>query len=85
MLIMKKLLLFISICTAVLIAQAQINYPLTRKVDTVDQYHGTSVADPYRWLEDDNSEETKAWVQEQNKVTFAYLNHIPFRDNGGKE
>ncbi|MBD0289530.1 MAG: S9 family peptidase, partial [Flavisolibacter sp.] len=77
---MKKLLLFISICTSVLIAQAQIKYPLTRKVDTVDIYHGTSVPDPYRWLEDDNSEETKTWVQEQNKITFNYLSNIPSRD-----
>ena len=48
-------------------AQAQFQYPVTKKVDTVDNYHGTTIADPYRWLEDDNSEETKAWVKEQNK------------------
>jgi prolyl oligopeptidase len=54
-------------------------YPPTRKVDHVDTYHGTAVPDPYRWLEDDNSAETKAWVDAQNKVTFAYLERIPFR------
>jgi len=55
-------------------------YPQTKKVDTVDNYFGTEVADPYRWLEDDNSEETKAWVVEQNKLTYSYLDSIPFRD-----
>jgi prolyl oligopeptidase len=56
------------------------NYPETRKDTTViDDYHGTKVADPYRWLEDDNSDETKAWVKAQNKVTFDYLDKIPFR------
>src|SRR5690348_14331349 len=60
------------------IAQKQ-QYPQTRKVDHVDSYHGTSVPDPYRWLEDDNSAETANWVEEQNKLTFAYLNQIPYR------
>lgn len=59
--------------------QAQLKYPATKKVEHTDEYQGTKVADPYRWLEDDNSEETKAWVQEQNKVTFDYLNKIPYR------
>jgi prolyl oligopeptidase len=54
-------------------------YPATRTVDHVDVYHGTKVADPYRWLEDDTSKETAAWVEAQNKVTFAYLEKIPFR------
>ena len=46
----------------------------------MDNYHGTEVADPYRWLEDDMSEETAAWVAAQNEVTFSYLKGIPFRD-----
>ncbi|MBC7362488.1 MAG: S9 family peptidase [Candidatus Aminicenantes bacterium] len=58
----------------------KIIYPQTKKVDQVDDYFGTKVADPYRWLEDDNSEETKKWVEEQNKVTFAFLEKIPYRE-----
>ena len=60
--------------------EAQIKYPVTKKVNQADDYFGTKVEDPYRWLEDDNSAETKAWVQEQNTVTNAYLKAIPFRD-----
>jgi prolyl oligopeptidase len=56
-------------------------YPDTRKDTTVmDEYFGTSVADPYRWLEDDLSDETGAWVKAQNELTFGYLDQIPFRD-----
>ena len=55
------------------------HYPVTRKVDVTDNYHGLDVADPYRWLEDDNSEATKAWVTAQNQVTMAYLEAIPQR------
>ncbi|MEN7549593.1 prolyl oligopeptidase family serine peptidase [Rapidithrix thailandica] len=55
-------------------------YPQTPKVDTVDSYFGQEVADPYRWLEDDNSEETKLWVTAQNELTQSYLSEIPFRD-----
>ncbi|HER10149.1 MAG TPA: S9 family peptidase [Bacteroides sp.] len=55
-------------------------YPETAKVDTVDNYFGTAVPDPYRWLEDDRSAETEAWVKAQNEVTFAYLDRIPFRN-----
>ena len=57
-----------------------VKYPQTKKVNQVDDYFGTKVEDPYRWLEDDNSAETKAWVDEENKVTFSYLDKIPFRD-----
>ena len=59
---------------------AVLTYPETKKVDTVDTYFGTEVQDPYRWLEDDRSDETADWVQRQNKVTFGYLENIPFRD-----
>lgn len=55
-------------------------YPETRMDDVAEDYHGTVVADPYRWLEDDNSDETAAWVKAQNEVTFDYLSHIPYRD-----
>ncbi len=55
-------------------------YPETRKVDVVDDYHGTKVADPYRWLEDQDSDETAAWVEAQNQVTFGYLESLPTRE-----
>ncbi|MGJ8715335.1 MAG: prolyl oligopeptidase family serine peptidase [Maribacter stanieri] len=58
-----------------------VKYPVTAKVDTVDTYFGTEVKDPYRWLEDDRSPETEAWVKEQNKTTLGYLEHIPFRND----
>ena len=58
---------------------AQLQYPDTKKGDVTDNYNGTKVADPYRWLEDDRSEETKQWVTEQNKVTFGYLDKISYR------
>ena len=57
-----------------------LTYPETKKVDTVDVYFGENVPDPYRWLEDDRSEETAAWVKAQNEVTFGYLEKIPFRE-----
>jgi len=60
-------------------AQQRFEYTKTRKVDHVDTYHGTKVADPYRWLEDDNSADTARWVEEQNKVTSAYFEKIPYR------
>jgi prolyl oligopeptidase len=62
-----------------LVAAPQLQYPDTKKVDHVDTYHGTKVPDPYRWLEDDTSSETAAWVEAENKVTFPYLEKIPFR------
>lgn len=61
-------------------SQASLPYPPTRKGDVKDVYFGKSVSDPYRWLEDDRSAETTAWVEEQNKVTFGYLSQIPFKD-----
>jgi len=56
------------------------HYPHTKKVEQTDEYFGTKVSDPYRWLEDDRSEETKAWVVAENKVTNDYIGKIPFRD-----
>src|SRR5215469_18454156 len=55
------------------------DYPQTHKDNQVDDYFGTKVTDPYRWLEDDNSAETAKWVQAENKVTFGYLDKIPYR------
>ncbi len=60
--------------------QAAITYPETKTADVTDTYHGTIVADPYRWLEDDNSSETKAWVTAQNQVTDDFISKIPQRD-----
>jgi prolyl oligopeptidase len=78
---MRKLLIgfLISGCVH---AQDIVNfsYPATKKVKQTDDYFGKKIEDPYRWLEDDNSEETKKWVAEENKVTNSYLSTIPFRD-----
>jgi prolyl oligopeptidase len=70
-------------CAQPAAAQDQtVTYPQTPRVDHTDDYHGTSVADPYRWLEDDarTSDEVRKWVEDENRVTFAYLNAIPERD-----
>ncbi len=84
---MKKTILSIFAAGALLSCADQISkntialdYPETKKVDTVDTYFGTEVKDPYRWLEDDRSAETEAWVKAQNEVTFGYLEQIPFRE-----
>lgn len=69
----------VSTCLLPLASAQNWNYPNTRKSDQVDVYHGVKVADPYRWLEDDNSAETGAWVKAENEVTFGYLDKIPFR------
>lgn len=57
-----------------------VTYPMTKKVDVVDDYFGTKVTDSYRWLEDDMSAETAEWVKAQNKTTYGYLEQIPYRD-----
>ena len=54
-------------------------YPPTRRGGDADTYHGITVPDPYRWLEDDTSAETASWVEAQNAVTFAYVEQIPGR------
>ena len=61
-------------------AEIKLNYPVTKKGNVVDTYFDTDIADPYRWLEDDRSDETGDWVSAQNKVTFDYLDQIPYRD-----
>jgi prolyl oligopeptidase len=66
-------------------ATVDLKYPETKKGDVVDTYFGVEVADPYKWLEDDRSEETAAWVKAENQVTFDYLGQIPFRDDLKKQ
>jgi prolyl oligopeptidase len=56
-----------------------LSYPKPKTVEQIDDYHGVQVADPYRWLEDTDSADTHAWVDEENKVTFGYLEKIPYR------
>ncbi len=84
---MKKILLififalFLASCTTEIKKEPIIvNYPTTTKADSIDTYFGTEIKDPYRWLEDDRSPETEAWVKKQNKTTFGYLENIPFRN-----
>jgi prolyl oligopeptidase len=60
-------------------AQQKLEYPKTATVNQVDVYHGVKVSDPYRWLEEDSAE-TKAWIEAQNRLTFSYLNQIPQRE-----
>ena len=68
-----------TLLAAAVLAAQPFQYPVAKKVDQVDIYHGVRVPDPYRWLEDDNSPETAAWVEAENKVTFPYLERIPYR------
>jgi len=56
-------------------------YPISKKGDVTTTYFGIEVPDPYRWLEDDEAADSKAWVIEQNKVTQNYLDQIPYREN----
>ena len=65
--------------SAVPVIAQKLQYPQTKKIDYVDTYFGVKIADPYRWLEDDNSAETAQWVEAENKVTFGYLEKIPYR------
>jgi prolyl oligopeptidase len=74
-----RILAMALVISSALAAQTPLTYPATRKAEVVDDFFGTKVADPFRWLEDDNSPETKAWVVAQNKVTFGYLGQIPQR------
>ncbi|MBA2250287.1 MAG: S9 family peptidase, partial [Chitinophagaceae bacterium] len=76
---MHKYFTLLPLLLIIFSANAQLNYPITKTVNQTDNYFGTNVADPYRWLEDDNSSETKAWVAAENKVTQDYLSKIPFR------
>ncbi|MFV0604965.1 MAG: prolyl oligopeptidase family serine peptidase [Niabella sp.] len=76
---MRKSLFIITVLFTMSVS-AQINYPVTEKKVVVDDYFGTKVEDPYRWLEDDNATNTKAWVQAENKITQEYISKIPFRN-----
>ncbi|MEP6930490.1 MAG: prolyl oligopeptidase family serine peptidase [Flavobacterium sp.] len=78
---MKKTFLLMAITTAgISFGQNKIQYPETKKGETIDTYFDTKVNDPYRWLEDDKSTETGAWVKAENEVTYSYLDKIPFRE-----
>ena len=61
-------------------AQSKFDYPKPRRAEQVDDYHGVKVSDPYRWMEQTESEETQAWIAAQNKITDAYLATIPERE-----
>ena len=77
---MKRLILMTMAAIATTAVSAQgLQYPKAAKDGTVDEYFGEKVADPYRWLENDTSAQTAAWVEAENKVTNAYLQKIPFR------
>jgi prolyl oligopeptidase len=67
-------------CTNTSKTKSGLTYPAAHKTDSINTYFGVKVADPYRWLENDRSPETEAWVKEENKVTGEYLSKIPFRD-----
>ncbi|MEO8933898.1 MAG: prolyl oligopeptidase family serine peptidase [Xanthomarina sp.] len=85
---MKKIIIS-CLCATVILScdtdtkkpETQLTYPETKTVDTVTTYFGTEVKDPYRWLEDDRSEETAAWVKTENQLTQSYLETIPYRDS----
>jgi prolyl oligopeptidase len=82
---MKQILLLI-VVTALFIfngckQRIEVNYPVTKKVDTVNDYFGAKVPDPYRWLENDTAADVAEWVKAENEATFNYLSKIPFRDS----
>ncbi len=77
---MRQFLPILALMTAVSSCNNQLEYPVTKKQNVTDNYYGTEVEDPYRWLEDDYSAETMAWVKEQNAFTQSYLQKL-----GGKQ
>jgi prolyl oligopeptidase len=76
---MKSSIKLIAFALIPYFSMAQLKYPETKKGSQTDNYHGTEVKDPYRWLEDDKSAETAAWVKAQNEVTFDYLSKTASR------
>ena len=78
----RILILTVLLGTTAASAVGQIKYPETKRIDHVDELHGTKVPDPYRWLEDDVrvSGDVKHWVESQNEITFEYLSRIPERE-----
>tara|TARA_Y100001978_G_scaffold191260_1_gene195199 strand:- start:2831 stop:4918 length:2088 start_codon:yes stop_codon:yes gene_type:complete len=81
---MKKILTFIGTLIFFFNSYSQISYPKTKKKIVKDNYFGIEIEDPYRWLEDDKSENVKHWIYKQNKLTFSYLEKIPQRDTLNK-
>src|SRR6185437_9530472 len=73
-------LLVLACGTSVLAQKSSLKYPQPRKSEVIDNYFGTKVADPYRWMEDLNAPEVKQWVEAENAVTFKYLDALPMRD-----
>lgn len=76
---MRKTIITMSVAIMSLASQAQTSYPTPQKVDVEDDYFGTKVSDPYRWMEDDTCQQVREWVEQENKVTRDYLDKIPFR------
>jgi prolyl oligopeptidase len=77
---MRRAFIALALCGIALAGdEEKMKYPETKRVDQVDDYHGTKVEDPYRWLEDADSPETAAWVKAQNELTFSFLEKIPVR------
>lgn len=74
------LLVVLSLFVVLSVSTQTITYPKPKKVDVVDNYHGTLVADPYRWMEDENSPDLKAWIEEENALTFNYLKDVRERE-----
>ena len=75
-------LVFLSITHTDLFGQEKLDYPNSKQVDQIDNYFGTPVADPYRWLEDDvrNSTSVREWVDSQNALTFSVIKQLPYRN-----
>src|SRR5581483_1703316 len=78
--ILGLVLILLSVATFAQSNGTPLSYPKAKTVDQVDDYHGVKVADPYRWLEDTDSPDTHDWVEAENKLTFSYLDQIPYRN-----